>query len=394
MQLALPELVQKRIDETRQRNILLLTTKVRTLELARRRLRDLRSSRGSPYKQQEAYRLVRALEREAASLRDGGEVKRIEQIFLPFVEAYTTAPPARQTGRVMRAVEQADRVDAAYRRVAVEARGNAQGAGSGLRGLVRYNEQALDKTEWQRQVAEEFMRYYSEQPLAVDTSAAATCKSCRGTLELLPNGMHLICAVCSRPHPYVDMSASNQGYSNGELHLPRMLQNRLTHFSEWMANLQWKEQTRVAPAVVHKVMVHLARVKRVRDPNAITLSLVYEALSELDLPKCYPHLTQITCVISGKEPVRMLPREERRMRDMFTMLQLPYYLKYKPDERRNFFSYPYCFAEFALILQMPYILPLIRMLKGTDKAREQDRIFEMCANDLGWPFRPLAPEMM
>ena len=72
---------------------------------------------------------------------------------------------------------------------------------------------------------------------------------------------------------------------------------------------------------------------------------------------------------------------------MFRQIQEPF-MKYCPSNRSNFLSYSYVLYKFCELLELDEYLPFFRLLKSTQKLREQDRIWDKLCRHLKWQYIP------
>jgi hypothetical protein len=97
---------------------------------------------------------------------------------------------------------------------------------------------------------------------------------------------------------------------------------------------------------------------------------------------------QIWCKITGKQPLRLDPVVEEKLRLLFIQIQVPF-KKHCPHGRKNFLSYPYCMYKFCQMLSYHNLLPYLSLLKGKEKLLLQEEIFKKICQELGWKFIPI-----
>ena len=81
----------------------------------------------------------------------------------------------------------------------------------------------------------------------------------------------------------------------------------------------------------------------------------------------------------------MNPELEEKLKNMFKEIQVPF-LKYSPNNRKNFLSYSYVLHKFIQILDQPEFLKNFPLLKSRDKLHQQEQIWKKICEDLNWKF--------
>lgn len=213
------------------------------------------------------------------------------------------------------------------------------------------------------------------------------CDECDDVMILEPRSSVLMCPYCSNWKPYLDATSSHMAYGE-EVEFTSFAYIRLNHFNERLTYAQAKESNQIPGPVIQRVMCWLYEhdVRRVED---VTLEQTYNAMKELKLRAYYKQNTQLWCRITGNAPLRMSPEHEEQLRLMFKSVQR-LWLKYKPDDRKNFLSYNYCLYKFNELLGYDDFLPYFKLLKGHKKLQKQDEIYKNICEDpeLRWTFIP------
>ena len=81
------------------------------------------------------------------------------------------------------------------------------------------------------------------------------------------------------------------------------------------------------------------------------------------------------------------PEIEEIIRNMFKSIQVPF-VKYCPNNRKNFLSYNYVVYKFFELLELDEYLNCFQLLKSRTKLHQQDIIWKSICKDLGWQFIP------
>lgn len=112
-------------------------------------------------------------------------------------------------------------------------------------------------------------------------------------------------------------------------------------YSQWVSSTMAKQVAPVPDEILQLVCEQLSR-DRVR-PAEVTAKKVRDVLKEKRLRKYYECSMKIACILTGREPPRMSPAEENRLKQRFRQIQAPFEEfrdKFLPD-RKNFLSYRY-----------------------------------------------------
>lgn len=234
-----------------------------------------------------------------------------------------------------------------------------------------------------KQVYYDFLRLNPTGAPPIQVTDQEKCKDCDEDMILDTHQAMLYCPVCHNTIKYIDATSTNTAYGE-EVEFPTFSYDRLNHLNEWLLIIQGKEST-VPEEIIEEIMEQLRRLNRVNNDD-ITIKLIRETLKKNQMKKYYRNVVQIWSRITGKDPPRMTMEQEHRIRMMFNQIQEPFE-RHKPPERKNFLSYEYVIYKCCEILEYNNFLPYFKLLKGTDKLRKQDLIWENICIDLGWPYK-------
>ena len=161
---------------------------------------------------------------------------------------------------------------------------------------------------------------------------------------------------------------------------------RLSHFNEWLAQIQGKDNPAVPEEVIGYVMEELRR-HNISNAADITAAQVKSILKKLKLSRYYEHVPYIISRIRGIPAERMPPSLEDKLKRMFCRIQSPF-VKHSPAMRKNFLSYGYVLHKFVQLLGETTYLGKFPLLKSREKLRMQDSIWKAICQDLDWQFIP------
>jgi len=161
---------------------------------------------------------------------------------------------------------------------------------------------------------------------------------------------------------------------------------RLSHFNEWLSQIQGKDHPSIPENVIGFVMVELRR-NYINNAAEVKTSQVRAILKKLKLSRYYEHVPYIIARIRGVPSERMSPQMEDNLRTMFRKIQIPF-INNSPPERKNFLSYGYVLHKFVQLLGHTEYLEKFPLLKSRDKLRVQDDIWRKICAELHWEFVP------
>jgi len=159
---------------------------------------------------------------------------------------------------------------------------------------------------------------------------------------------------------------------------------RINHFNEWLNSFQAKENTTIEPALLELVAKEFKK-NRYFAQSDITPCRVKMYLKVLKLTKYYEHSTQIASNLSGIPAKIITGAQEKRLRSMFQIIQIPFD-KVCPPDRKNFPSYSYILHKFCELLMYDDIVDKFPLLKSREKLFQLDNIWRDICMELNWQF--------
>jgi rubrerythrin len=221
----------------------------------------------------------------------------------------------------------------------------------------------------------------------IDDQSDYLCKECGATLLIFEAEASAVCPQCGMTTWAWDIYNNNLTYDEeiSRDHTSYYAYKRINHFSEWLASVQAKENTKIPDEVLDALRVEYKKI-RVSRASQITPSKTKEFLKKLKLTKYYEHVHYITNLLNGITPMWIPPNLEEKMKQMFQEIQTPWQ-KTKPKNRSNFFSYSYVLHKFCELLGADEYLPLFPLLKSAEKLYQQDQMWKSVCAELGWEFR-------
>ena len=220
----------------------------------------------------------------------------------------------------------------------------------------------------------------------------------------------IICQTCNVHYDFEDgfLSCKECGHTLHGLHLPTELSYKelqeydykprfsyckQSHFDDWIKRFTSRENRVIPESIILKVILE-AKKDRIIDLNDLTEKKVKLYLKKLGLNDYYDNVISIINRINKRDPFRLTPEIENKLKTMFQQIQEPF-VKHKPASRKNFLSYSYTLHQFFKILNLPEFAEYFVLLKSNDKLRQQDDIFKEIVQDLSktdttinWVFNP------
>ena len=210
--------------------------------------------------------------------------------------------------------------------------------------------------------------------LEVETiDSLSTCK-CGGYLEHNVAQAVLICEKCGEMQPYIESYSRVEDTENG------MAYKRINHLTECLNALQGKEGTTVPDDVIEKVRAEFKK-NRISSTSEIKPSKVKQYLKKLGYSAYYENIHTIANTISGMPTLKLSHELEKRLKDMFHLIQDPFY-KHKSPKRKNFLSYNYVLYKFCELLGEDDLLIYFPLLKCQKNLHVQETIWRKICSEL------------
>ena len=195
----------------------------------------------------------------------------------------------------------------------------------------------------------------------------------------------LICPICGDQEKIL-VDSDTPSYKEPPREITYFAYKKINHANEFLSQFQAKESTDIDNQIFEKILEELKK-ETYLDIKKITPNKIREILKKLELTKYYEHCHYITNRLTGKPAPTLDSILEEKLRNMFKEVQGPW-MNYCPNERANFFSYPYIFYKFFQLLDKDEYLPYCRLLKSREKLQEHDEVWRKICKHLKWQFIP------
>jgi len=208
------------------------------------------------------------------------------------------------------------------------------------------------------------------------------CYDCKVYRVLQPEEAYLLCEKCG--------SKTSQSSINEKQMVKDQTDNRFyeykryTHFSDWLDNLQGKENVIVPDEVIDIIVREIRRERKnekIDELGEEDIRRYLKKYKKSGFDRYYDHSTQILFRVTDIKPLHMTTGQEQNLKLMFLQIQEPFEL-YKLD-RTNFSSYGYIIYKFCQLLGYKEFLPKLKLHKNYAKLYEHDMIWKKICTYLG-----------
>jgi uncharacterized Zn finger protein (UPF0148 family) len=257
---------------------------------------------------------------------------------------------------------------------------------SDLDRIIRRAQRGEDIEEPQRHsISDELLVEFHGADPPVYLMHGDLCPECGVLMRKAIEGGSLQCQACGTVSAIQDATSTTVGYSD-DVEYANFTYKRDNHFQEWLNTTMAKQSQHVPDEVLEKVMQVLHRERVPVDQ--VNAKRVREALKEFRLRKYYEHAMLIACKLTGREPPRMEPEIEERLRCRFRQMQEPFerFRDKLLPERKNFLSYSYVLYKLCELEDLPQFKQCFSLLKGRDKLYKQDQLWKSICEALQWQY--------
>jgi hypothetical protein len=211
------------------------------------------------------------------------------------------------------------------------------------------------------------------------------CPVCSQSLTMKNIESILLCEDCGYTQTIL-INSEKVSYKDPPRESSYFAYKRINHFNEWLAQFQAKETTDI-PEGVYVGIINEVKKDPFLNISDISYKNVREILKKLKFNKYYEHIPHIINILNGKKAPILTRTYEEQLRVMFKEIQTPF-LKYCPNDRKNFLSYSYVLHKFCQLLELDHLLSYFPLLKSREKLQQQDKIWSKICEDLRWQYIP------
>ena len=214
-----------------------------------------------------------------------------------------------------------------------------------------------------------------------DSSLCVHCNM--STKDILVNEGIVCCRNCYTIE-HIITDNEKPSYKDPPKEISYFSYKRINHFSEWLNQIQGKETTDIPEEVFDKIMLELNK-QRIYNLVNVTTAKIREILKKHKINKYYEHIPYILNKITGIPNPHLNSELEEKLKNMFKEIQVPF-LKFSPNNRKNFLSYSYVLHKFIQLLDEKEFLKYFPLLKSRDKLHQQEQIWKKICEELNWKF--------
>tara|TARA_B100000575_G_scaffold294573_1_gene311641 strand:- start:2222 stop:3643 length:1422 start_codon:yes stop_codon:yes gene_type:complete len=211
------------------------------------------------------------------------------------------------------------------------------------------------------------------------------CKFCSVGLLLNQNSGILICPSCGITENII-INSDKPSYKDPPKEQTSFCYKRINHLNEFLAQFQAKETTEIPEDVYNEILAEIKK-ERIKNMMTITPEKMRLILRKIKRNDYYEHIPYIINQLNGLPAPVIAPEIEEIIRFMFKSIQNPF-IKYCPDNRKNFLSYNYVMYKFFELLELDEYLQCFQLLKSRTKLYQQDLIWKKICKELGWQYIP------
>ncbi|HEY9706040.1 MAG TPA: hypothetical protein V6C58_26630 [Allocoleopsis sp.] len=212
------------------------------------------------------------------------------------------------------------------------------------------------------------------------------CPKCDAHNSFSFNKEYLVCTDCGFTNS-TEVILDNKinieikdNYTQGSMKSP-IVYERINYFEEWLRQIQAKENVSTLPQEVIDTVTLEIKKHKIKDMSKLKYDVVKKILKNTNLSKYYEHIPYIIYSINKIEPLNIPYHIENTLKAMFVAIQYPWE-KHKPNERSNFFSYPYTLYKFCQMLGLNQYLSYFPLLKDRVKLYKNDIIWKKIVEEM------------
>lgn len=218
-----------------------------------------------------------------------------------------------------------------------------------------------------------------------EDSDVNTCSKCHTEMLLNQNAGILICPSCGIVENII-INSDKPSYKDPPKEQTSFCYKRINHLNEFLAQFQAKETTEIPDEIYNEILVEIKK-ERIENMAEITPDKMRLILRKIKRNDYYEHIPYIINQLNGLPAPVIAPEIEEIIRNMFKSIQIPF-VKYCPNNRKNFLSYNYVVYKFFELLELDEYLNCFQLLKSRTKLHQQDVIWKNICRELNWQFIP------
>lgn len=212
---------------------------------------------------------------------------------------------------------------------------------------------------------------------------ARKCKMCGIDLTVHYNESIAACPECGEFDEIViesDIPSHRETFNDK----PKYPYRRIGHCIEKLNQFLCKGTANI-PQEVFNVLDEEIK-KHGLNKDEITIKFLEKMLKKHRLSDYYEYIMFIYSKITNTSPQTITREEHELVLKMFAEANEVYEKKFKPKTRNNFLKYTFALNKIFLTINKKKIASYFKLLKSPYKMKEQERIWQLICNDLGWKY--------
>jgi hypothetical protein len=211
------------------------------------------------------------------------------------------------------------------------------------------------------------------------------CKTCMIDMDAFYDKAIAVCPKCNE---FEKMLVESEMPSQRETFTekPRYPYKRIGHGKERLDQFLCIGTPNIPKTVYTTILLELE--KHNIEPRQASLCFIEKMLKKNKMSKCYDYIMFIYCRVTQKKPIQVTREEYDMVLKMFAEAEEVYETKYKPADRENFLKYTFVLNKIFLTIGCKDIAKYFTLLKSDDKMKQQEKIWKLICEDLGWDYHP------
>ena len=216
-----------------------------------------------------------------------------------------------------------------------------------------------------------------------------TCGDCGCEMETIGQESSMVCPECHTLVPFIDMSglSTSNPYVNQDHRAQPFRHKRSSKLTDFLNQLCARQKNVVPETLTVQIASILHDKMGVRTSADIRLSMVRNAMVQMNLSGMMDYAMQVYCRVVGCSPPHLSSQAEETLNVLFVLIQAPFErLKDRPST--PFFSIPYTVLTLCRYAGFGELGEFICLIKSRQSLQAQERLMMAIFEDMGWSSFP------
>lgn len=215
------------------------------------------------------------------------------------------------------------------------------------------------------------------------TSLSKKCIKCNIDYDIFYNEAIIACPKCGDADKlFIESDTPSQRETFAEK--PKYPYKKIGHCIEKLNQFLCKGNANI-PAEIFAILDEEIE-KHNLTKESVTIRFLESMLKKHRLSGYYENIMFIYSKITKKQPQHITREEYELVLKMFKEAEEVFDKKYKPPNRNNFLKYTFVLNKIFLTIKRPDIAEHFKLLKSSEKLKQQERIWQKICIDLGWSY--------